>query len=214
MAKSNASDPGSRKLGEYLGCGPDVIRRALERQRELRNSGVKKRLGELLVEEQAISTEDLSAATLNQRLDRLSSCPIFSDLSQGDLMQIRDLVTEKSVDKDQEFINQNEPGKSFFVLVQGRALVLRRDDEGNEVHLAFIESGECIGEMGYFAKGRRSASVRALEDSLLLEIHYDNLVRVFQIAPKLSAHFLNLVTERLRRMNLRYQEMVTISRGG
>ena len=214
MAKNNASDPGSRKLGEYLGCGPDVIRRALERQRELRNSGVKKRLGELLVEEQAISSEDLSNATLNQRLDRLSSCPIFSDLSQGDLMQIRDLVSEESMDKDQEFINQNEPGKSFFILVQGRALVLRRDEEGNEVHLAFIESGECVGEMGYFAKGRRSASVRALEDSLLLEIQYDNLTRVFQIAPKLSAHFLNLVTERLRRMNLRYQEMVTISRGG
>jgi CRP-like cAMP-binding protein len=118
------------------------------------------------------------------------------------------------VDKDQEFINQDESGKSFFVLVQGRVLVLRRSKEGDEVHLAYIESGECVGEMGYFARGRRSASVRAIEDSLLLEIEYDNLVRVFQIAPKLSAHFLNLVTERLRRMNLRYQEMVMVSRGG
>lgn len=214
MAKNNVSDSGSRRLGEYLGCGPDVIRRALERQRQLRENGVKKRLGELLVEEQAISSEDLSAATLQQRLDRLSSCPIFSDLSTDDLIQIRDLVMEESVDEGQEFINQDEPGRSFFVLVQGRALVLRRDRDGNEVHLAYIESGECVGEMGYFARGRRSASVRALEDSLLLEIEYDSMVRVFQIAPKLSAHFLNLVTERLRRMNLRFQEMVVVSRGG
>ena len=214
MTKSNESDPGSRRLGEYLGCGPDVIRRALERQRELRAGGVKKRLGELLVEEQAISSEDLSAATLHQRLDRLSSCPIFSDLGKKDLMQIRDLVSEGSVDEGQEFINQDEPGKSFYVLVQGRALVLRRDKDGNEVHLAYIESRECVGEMGYFARGRRSATVRALEDSLLLEIKYDDLVRVFQIAPKLSVHFLNLVTERLRRMNLRFQEMVMIGRGG
>lgn len=213
MAKSNASNPGTRKLGEYLGCGPDVIRRALERQRELRYSGVKKRLGELLLEEQAISSDDLSAATLHQRLDRLSSCPIFSDLSNDELMQVRDLVAEESVDEGQLIINQDEPGRSFFVLVQGRALVLRTDEDGNEVHLAYIESGECVGEMGYFARGKRSAAVRALEDCLLLEIAYDDLVRVFQIAPKLSAHFLNLVTERLRRMNLRFQEMVMISRG-
>jgi CRP-like cAMP-binding protein len=213
MAKNNASDPGTRRLGEYLGCGPDVIRRALERQRVLRNSGVKKRLGELLLEEQAISSDDLSAATLHQRLDRLSSCPIFSDLSKEDLMQIRDLVSEESVDNGQLMIDQDEPGRSFFILVQGRALVLRMDEDGNEVHLAYIESGECVGEMGYFARGRRSASVRALEDCLLLEIAYDDLVRVFQIAPKLSAHFLNLVTERLRRMNLRFEEMVMISRG-
>ena len=213
MTKSKAG-PGSRKLGEYLGVGPDVIRRALKRQRELRSDGINKRLGTLLLEEQAISSEDLDAATLHQRLDRLSSCPIFADLEKENLMKIKDLVSEESVQKGQEFINQDIPGTSFFVLVQGLALVLRRGSDGAEVHLARVGPGECIGEMGYFARGVRSASVRALEDSLLLEIKYDDLDKVFHIAPRLSIHFLTLITERLRRMNLRFQEMITLGLGG
>lgn len=209
MTKGNA-EAGSRKLGEYLGVGPEVIRRALKRQRELRSNGINKRLGELLLEERAISSEDLNEATLHQRMDRLSSCPIFADLHKEDLMKIKDLVSEGSVQKGQEFINQGMPGTSIFVLIQGRALVLRRGGDGAEVHLAHVGPGECIGEMGYFARGMRSASVRALEESLLLEIKYDDLDRVFLIAPGLRMHFLTLITERLRRMNLRFQEMVAI----
>ena len=129
-------------------------------------------------------------------------------------MEIKDLVSEESVQKGQEFINQDILGTSFFVLVQGRALVLRRGSDGAEVHLAHVRPGECIGEMGYFARGMRSASVRALEDSLLLEIKYDDLDKVFHIAPRLSIHFLTLITERLRRMNLRFQEMITLGLGG
>jgi CRP-like cAMP-binding protein len=67
--------------------------------------------------------------------------------------------------------------------------------------------------MGYFSRSTRSASVRAVEESLLFEIKYDSLDRVLNIAPKLSEHFLNLITERLRRMNLRFQEMAAIGRG-
>jgi len=210
----NSAGPGSRKLGEYLGVGPDVIRRALERQRELRSSGINKRLGELLLEVQAISSEDLDTATLHQRLDRLSSCPLFSDFSKEDLMKIRDLVSEESVQEGQEFITQDTSETSLFVLIQGRALVLRRDSDGAEIHLAYVGPGECLGEMGYFDRSARSASVRALEESILLKIKYDDLDKVFHIAPKLSMHFLSMITERLRRMNLRFQEMIAIGRGG
>lgn len=213
MTKSS-SEPGSKRLGEYLGVGPKVMRRALERQRELRSNGINKRLGELLLEEQAISSEDLEAATLQQRLDRLSSCPIFADFRKEDLLKIKDLVSEQSVQKGQEFINQDVPGTSLFVVIQGRALVLRRGTDGAEIHLAHVGPGECVGEMGYFSRGTRSASVQALEESLLLEIKYDDLDRIFRIAPGLGLYFLAMITERLRRMNLRFQEMVTLGLGG
>ncbi|MBN2125884.1 MAG: cyclic nucleotide-binding domain-containing protein, partial [Deltaproteobacteria bacterium] len=212
MNHDKTDDPIFKRLGEYLKCDPILLRRILDRQRRLAEEGVKRHLGELLIQERIISPEDLWDAVLSQRLDRLSSCPIFAGLIRDELAGIGYLVSEKSCALGEEFINQDVPGTSFFILIRGRALVFRRGEHGEEIPLAHVQPGECIGEMGYFSNGRRTASVRALEDCELLDIQYLDLDKAFRIAPTLSRNFLDLVTERLRRTNLRFQETVIKSR--
>jgi adenylate cyclase len=203
----------AKRLGEYMECPPEVIDQALARQSKLSDTLTqKKRLGELLLDEKAITPEDLQAAIFRQRLDRLQSCPLFTGVSLGELVKIRDWVSEKSVGVGEEFITQDVPGDCFYVLVSGRAVVVRRGEFGEEIPLAHVEHGECIGEMGYFADGRRTASVRALEESELLKINYDDLEMIYQVAPTLTKNFLDLVTDRLRRTNMAFQETVLRSR--
>jgi adenylate cyclase len=198
-----------KRLGEYLGCPPEVIQEALARQRELTTHlASRKRLGELLLEEQVVTPDDLRSAIFQQRLDRLLGCAIFSGISLGELVKIRDLVSEVSVTAGEEFITQDVSGDCFFVLVGGRAVVVRRGEFGEEIPLSHVEPGECIGEMGYFAGGRRSASVRALEDSELLKVRYADLETIYQVAPTVTKNFLDLVSQRLRRTNLAFQETV------
>ena len=127
-------------------------------------------------------------------------------------MRIRSLVSEETASEGEVFISQDVPGDSFYVLVNGRVIVYRHDEYGEEIVLAEAEPGECIGEMGYFAKGRRSASVRALEDSQLLRVKHANLEEIFQRSPTLTRNFLGLVTRRLRQTNLRFQEISTSHR--
>ena len=198
----------SRKIGEYLGCGTEVLDWALVRQRQLASTGVSKSLGEVLLEAQAVTLDALLKALHTQRLDRLSQCPVFSGLSRSELEDVCGLVQERSVAAGDEFIHQEETGQSFYVLAAGRAVVFRRDEDGEEVHLAIVEPGECIGEMGYFSDGKRSASVRALVDSQLLEIYYTDLKRAFEVAPSVAKNFLDIVTRRLRQSNLHFQETV------
>jgi adenylate cyclase len=208
MAEANDTSASSKRLGEYLRCDAGVILKTLGRQRQLVSAGVRRHLGELLMQEEVITPEELWEALLSQRMDRLKSCPIFSGLSTEELMNLRNLVSEVSVFSGEEFINQGIQGDSFYVVIAGKALVLRRGDHNEEIPLAFVQPGECIGEMGYFSNGRRSASVRALEDSQLLKISYMDLDKAFALAPELSRNFLNLVTDRLRRTNLSFQETV------
>jgi class 3 adenylate cyclase/GAF domain-containing protein len=96
--------------------------------------------------------------------------------------------------------------------VTGKALVFRRDEFGEEVPLEILDAGEMIGEMGYFSDGRRSASVRAQEDTLLFRIFYRDIHKAFELVPQLAVNFLNVVTERLCRANLRFQETVKKTR--
>ncbi|HEY7493359.1 MAG TPA: GAF domain-containing protein [Candidatus Tectomicrobia bacterium] len=198
----------SRKIGEYLGCSPEVLAGALARQRQAARAGVYKSLGEVLLEAQEVTLDALLKALHMQRLDRLCRCPVFSGLSRNELADVCGLVQERSVVAGDEFIHQEEAGQSFYILVSGQALVFRYGDDGEEVHLALVEPGECIGEMGYFSDGQRSASVRALADSQLLEIYYTDLKRAFEVAPGVARNFLDIVTGRLRQANLHFQETV------
>lgn len=208
MASEKSGYGMSWKIGEYLKCDSGVIGKALKRQRQTADEGNKRPLGEILVHERVITPEELMEALLSQRLDRLQGCPIFSGLNMEELVSLRALISEESASSGEEFISQDIPGDSFFILITGRALVFRRGEHNEEVPLSYVNPGECIGEMGYFANGRRTASVRALEDVQLLRISYLDLEKAFNVAPRLSTNFLHLVTERLRRTNLRFEETV------
>jgi len=105
------------------------------------------------------------------------------------------------------FIFQDKGGDSLFIILEGKAEVFRQGDSGEESSLETMGPGECLGEMGYFSDGRRSASVRSLEDVKLLEIPYNALDTIFETSPLVARHFLTLVTERLRHTNLRFQEV-------
>lgn len=195
-----------RRLGEYLECNPKAILDALVRQSRLAAEGQRKQLGELLVEKKAITPDALKEAILKQRLDRLQCCPVFSGMGLDELTKIRDWVLEESVLAGEEFITQDVHGDCFYVLVDGRVLVYRRGDYGEEIPIAYVEPVASIGEMGFFSGGYRSTSVKALEESQLLRVDYSMLEKVFNGAPTVAKNFLDLVTERLSQTDLRLQE--------
>jgi adenylate cyclase len=212
--KSNFATPGdiSKKLGEYLGCDPEQIRQVLDQQLLLINRGQYKKLGDLIVEMGIVCQEALQGAILEQRYDRLKTCRLFSGVSLREILDIRNMVSEVTVKGETEFIHQDEKGDDFFIMIRGRALVFRRDEYQEEVHLAHIEPGESIGEMGYFSDGRRSASVRALERTELLRITYKALDKIFDISPSITRNFLDLVAGRLRQTNVAFQDIVQKNR--
>jgi adenylate cyclase len=198
----------SKRIGEYLSCDPKQIRQALKNQKIISDTDVKPLLGEILVQEGTITKDALQKAILQQRLDRLQQCEIFSNLNGNDLMALRECACEITLEPHQEFITQDQPGDCFYVLIEGLAEVFRKDEYGEEVLLGRIESSDCIGEMGYFSDGRRIASVRTLRKSYLLKIKYNDFKKLLPISPTLALNFLELVTNRLRQANYRYQQSV------
>lgn len=197
-----------KHIGEFLGLYGETLDQILDLQRQLAERGIHKRLGELLVELRAVSQETLKSAIIKQRQERLQGCKVFQRLSSEELETISSLVQEMSLSAGEEFICQDMPGNYFYILTQGKALVFRRGEEEEEIPLDTVGPGECIGEMGYFTDGRRSASVRAIEDSQVLQVCYEDLKRAFEAVPTLARNFLDVVSDRLRRINLRFQERV------
>ncbi len=197
-----------RRIGAYLPCGEEALKRGLELQKELALKGEIRRLGAILQEAGLVGPEDLETAVSRQRLDRLGSCPLFQGLSTEELGRLSTLVCEVSIEPGDHLMHQGDSSDRLFLLVEGSVRAYRRGEYGEEIELQDVGPGECIGEMGYFSEGTRSASVRALERSHLLELWYEDLEHAVNKVPSLARNFLETVTRRLRRTNIRFQETV------
>ncbi len=191
----------SRNLDDYLLCSQGVINIALKRQRLLRESGKPvKHIGELLVDAGEITQEELSAAIVRQRLERLGACPVFESLTKPELSSLSRYFIEVPIGAGEQFIMQDVHDPSLYILVAGKCEVYRSTPDRKRVRIAVLEPGSPIGEMGYFSNGIRTASVRALEPSLLLYAQYSDLTRYFENVPQVAHAFLRMVTERREQM--------------
>ncbi len=198
MVDENVQEkPSPRLLGEYLPCSRGSIRIAMQKKRETKVAGGEaKRIGELLIELDMIDDEALVNALRHQRADRIGLCPVFESLNRTELSAIGNHFSEISLNADQQFIFEGENDPTLYILVEGKLEVFIKDDNGDEIHIAYVEPVEPIGEMGYFQGGIRTASVRTVVPTELLSAAYKNLTQYFENVPHVAHAFLDVINRR------------------
>lgn len=186
-----------KRLGAYLLCSSAALQNVVKQQDQSIKLGRKpKPLGELLLDSGVISQDELTLAIRKQRVDRLRGCPVFSMLSDAELAALSNRFTEVSVPAGKQFIFQDEPDPTLYILASGKVEVYRTTLEGKHIHIAFVEPPEPIGEMGYFQGGIRNASVRAVDNVELLRADYSRLTHYFEYVPRVAHEFMKIVENR------------------
>lgn len=204
MADSEQEKPRPRLLGEYLPCSRGSIRIAMQKKRDAKIAGqAQKRLGELLIDLEIVTQEELENALRQQRADRLGLCSVFESLNRAELSAIGNQFSETSINADRQFIFEGENDPTLYVLVGGKLEVFTKDDNGNEIHIAYVDPIEPIGEMGYFQGGIRTASVRTVVPTELLSAPYKNLTHYFENVPHVAHAFLDVINRRQNKTNER-----------
>lgn len=112
--------------------------------------------------------------------------------------------------KGELIIKEGDYGISIYKVVRGKVLIFT--ESGNiEIPIATLGDGEVIGEMLFLKKtiDRRSASVRALEDSEIEIWHPDMLAKEYAEMPPVIKHIANQALNRLVRMNKMLVQLTT-----
>ncbi len=91
-------------------------------------------------------------------------------------------------------VKQGDEGKSMFLLLEGEAQVVGRDDKTKkEMVFATLNPGDIFGEIALVEPGPRSADVKSLQPVKYLEIDMEGLKRIQRIYPRIGGRlFLNL----------------------
>lgn len=135
------------------------------------------------------------------RLDFLRAIPIFAGLDDFGLKMFVDHAQEISCPAGTFAVREGEPGNQMFVIHSGSVDVIKRHGEPDEHLLVTLKPKDHFGEMCIIECVARSASVLAVEDTVLLGFKAADLFHLFQYrADQYAILILNLARDLCRRL--------------
>jgi CRP-like cAMP-binding protein len=132
----------------------------------------------------------------------------FDELPENMLISLAQKVNQRTLSKDEILFNKGDEGESLFVILSGEVKVVTQDEDGNEIALNKVGSGEIIGEMSLLDHEPRSAGIVALEETSTLELKREDFMEIMNSQPDLALAVIRNLSSRLRH-NTSYIEQIT-----
>jgi CRP-like cAMP-binding protein len=108
---------------------------------------------------------------------------------------------KKEIHPGQVFITEGEAARTIFVMLEGEAEILKRDEAEQENIVARVGQGTILGEMGVFMGERRTTSVRAATQVLALEFTADSFFTAIEKIPELGVRLIKTLSQKLKTSN-------------
>ncbi len=96
----------------------------------------------------------------------------------------------------QLIFQEGDPGRSVYIILDGRVQVFTQDHQGKDFPLATLESNQFFGEMALLSGKPRSSSVATVTQSLLAEFSYKNMQRIMMRYPQIKEVLVQYFRER------------------
>ena len=113
-------------------------------------------------------------------MDVISKIPFFAPLLETEREELAEDATMHVFSTGETIIREGDPGRSVYVILDGRVKVFTRDNDDDELELATLGVGQLFGEMSFITGKPRSSSVAALELSVVVELSYDSMAKVIE----------------------------------
>jgi len=109
-------------------------------------------------------------------------------------------------------VKQGDPGDAAFIISKGlAAVILNLPDTERDMRLVTLSYGTMFGEMTLLNTGTRSATVKALEDTLCFKLTTDSFAKMRKKDPDLAMVLMDAISrmlvERLRQANITISEL-------
>jgi len=135
------------------------------------------------------------AAGFHQRLLEDTLAEVFGELEPGLFASLQPRLTTLELAGGTVLMREGEPSDALYLVLSGRLVASR----GADAVLGEIGRGEPIGEMGVITGAPRTATVRALRDSVLVRLDGADFIDVLQRWPRAGLPLARKLIERLSR---------------
>jgi CRP-like cAMP-binding protein len=123
----------------------------------------------------------------------LKSVEVFSESPEEDLLELASVLEEIETRAGERIIEKGEHGNSMYIVVDGKVRV-----HDGEQELRVLGSREIFGELAALDPEKRSASVTAIEDTVLFRLHERVLYEMMAENQSLTRGIIRVLCRRLR----------------
>ena len=129
----------------------------------------------------------------------LRSIPIFKDLHSKEFDDISNSFTLKNYPKNSMIVLEEEFGDTVYIVKVGTIKISRLNDEGKEVILALLGTGEIFGELAALDGEARSANALAQENCKVYAISRNDFIHLLKGNFKITFGLLGELAKRMRK---------------
>jgi CRP/FNR family transcriptional regulator, cyclic AMP receptor protein len=143
-----------------------------------------------------------------ERIIRLMKrVPLFTRLKDVEVSQVVNQCVRRECKKEQVILVEEEVGQMLFIILKGTVKVTRTSEEGREVILTILKSGDFFGELSLLDGKGRSATVIAMDDSELLTLRRSEFLLIIEKYPQLSIELLKILGSRIRKCDIQIENI-------
>ncbi len=139
--------------------------------------------------------------------DVLSAIPFFPSLDTVERNKLTDAATLHGFKAGEMIIREGDPGRSIYVVLNGRVKFFQRDHHGSELELDILSKSEFFGEISLLTGKPRIASVAAIDSTMIMELSYDSMKELVRENPAVKDVLLKHYVDRLKKIKVKRSEI-------
>ena len=121
--------------------------------------------------------------------DLLRRSDVFQFLEDEHFEKLRPLLQEEQHDFGELIVRQGEPANAFYILISGRARVVKTGaNNDEEIVLGSLRPGDSFGEAALVDGGTRTATVRCSTSVEVLRLDRSDFLALAESVPELKQH--------------------------
>ncbi|MCR5310031.1 MAG: ATP-binding cassette domain-containing protein [Lachnospiraceae bacterium] len=125
-------------------------------------------------------TDDMSSATITP--ERLSRIDLFSEFPTDSLAELCESFSSANYSASEIIISEGDEGDLFYIIVRGRVEILKRIDD-RDTRVKILEDGDFFGEIALLSDVPRTATVRAIEPTLVISLKRSRFLELVGSVP-------------------------------
>jgi len=132
----------------------------------------------------------------------LNKVSLFSTLKTEDIHIISTIASEEVYDDGHTLFYEGDIGDRLFIIVDGEVMILKKNKDGTEKHLAILKENEFLGELSLFDAETRTATARCHGLCTFLVIERNDMEQLAHEYPAIAFGFIKMLISRMRSMVL------------
>jgi CRP/FNR family transcriptional regulator, cyclic AMP receptor protein len=149
-----------------------------------------------------------------ERIRLLQMVDVFESLSAEEIERLDERLPDARLETGDIFYSPGDPSEKVFILRRGKARIYKVADDGREFTLAVVGAGTMFGEMTLMAQRLQGACAQAMEPSEVSMMLRQDLERLILEKPQVGLQIAHLLSERLRRYEMRLEDITLKEKEG